>query len=771
MSENVQSFSGKVNVADNLLVGTAHFFVDRQNNRVGIGTSTPDASSMLDVTGNIKSGGTITATGGFSGNGSLLSGVNSDSGSWVNGSSSNIHLAVSGDKVGIGVVSPGAELHVGGTGAIIVPAGTTDERPGTAVNGMFRYNSETGYMETYTAGGWGSIAPPPVITGISPTSVLGADTATQVFTVTGTGFDTGLSIKLVGADGTEYSVFNTTRVSGQSATFKMGASGASGGYDAAQRPFNVKVIGGDTASAVTSTSTASIALVAPTITGISPTTFAASAIGSQTITVTGTNFASSMASGNNIQVLGADGSTLYNVNSAAVASATSITFKLAATGASLTTGQLDNRPYKVRVTDAIGITATSTQTIGFNGIAWSSPASGATLTYTNGVSSSQNLVATDDVGGTGVTFSITSGSVAGLSLGSASASPATFSGSGTTNGTTNVTFRVTDNVTGTTADRTFSVVVNPDLLYNFSSHTFTNLGGFGYAGPNVSANSYSGQPFSGDSSLFTQVSGQQGYQLWTVPKTGTYSITATGARGGGNLVSASRGGAGAVTSARFNLTIRDKIIIIVGQNGLRANTHQYSGAGGGGGTYVLKEGAHTGTADTGDIYMIAGGGGGSAAEHFIYNNQPAGAAGTSQSTGSGTGGIQKSNYNAGAGAGYSQNGFATNSAEGSLAGAFGYRVTGGQGGNGGYKATQGAAQYNYSGYGYQHGGFGGGGSYSVHSGGGGGGFNGGDSGVYNHNPGAEGGSPYIMPSATNQSFALSNRNSSQNGLVVITKIT
>ena len=114
MSENVQTFSGKVNVADNLLVGTSHFFVDRQNNRVGIGTSTPDASSMLDVTGNIKSGGTITATGGFSGDGSGLSGVNSDSGSWVNGSSSNIHLAVSTDKVGIGVLDPSYKLDVDG---------------------------------------------------------------------------------------------------------------------------------------------------------------------------------------------------------------------------------------------------------------------------------------------------------------------------------------------------------------------------------------------------------------------------------------------------------------------------------------------------------------------------------------------------------------------------------------------------------------------------------------------------------------------------------
>ena len=113
MSENVQTFSGKVNVADNLLVGTAHFFVDRQNNRVGIGTSTPDASSMLDVTGNIKSGGTITATGGFNGNGSGLSGVNSDSGSWVNGTNSNVHLATLTDKVGVGTTEPETIFQIG----------------------------------------------------------------------------------------------------------------------------------------------------------------------------------------------------------------------------------------------------------------------------------------------------------------------------------------------------------------------------------------------------------------------------------------------------------------------------------------------------------------------------------------------------------------------------------------------------------------------------------------------------------------------------------
>ena len=118
MSENVQTFSGKVNVADNLLVGTSHFFVDRQNNRVGIGTSTPDASSMLDVTGNIKSGGTITATGGFSGNGSGLSGVNSDSGSWVKDDTNGlIYVANSAHKVGIGTTSPQRLLHLKRSGA------------------------------------------------------------------------------------------------------------------------------------------------------------------------------------------------------------------------------------------------------------------------------------------------------------------------------------------------------------------------------------------------------------------------------------------------------------------------------------------------------------------------------------------------------------------------------------------------------------------------------------------------------------------------------
>jgi len=123
-------------VVGNLLVGTSHFFVDTTTNQVGINTSSPSAS--LDVaTGDVKVGsgitlannGTITATGGFSGDGSGLSGVNSDSGSWVKGSSSNVHLATSTDNVGIGVLDAGHKLDVNGD--INISSGSTLRVGGT----------------------------------------------------------------------------------------------------------------------------------------------------------------------------------------------------------------------------------------------------------------------------------------------------------------------------------------------------------------------------------------------------------------------------------------------------------------------------------------------------------------------------------------------------------------------------------------------------------------------------------------------------------------
>ena len=125
---NVQTFSGKVNINNNLKVGSGHLFVDTLNNQVGLNTNDPQAN--LHVNGNTyvhtnfrvgpsivmnETTGQITA-GSFVGDGSALQGINSDSGSWVNGTSSNVHLATNGDSVGIGTttVDSGIKLQVNG---------------------------------------------------------------------------------------------------------------------------------------------------------------------------------------------------------------------------------------------------------------------------------------------------------------------------------------------------------------------------------------------------------------------------------------------------------------------------------------------------------------------------------------------------------------------------------------------------------------------------------------------------------------------------------
>lgn len=135
-------------------------------------------------------------------------------------------------------------------------------------------------------------------------------------------------------------------------------------------------------------------------------------------------------------------------------------------------------------------------------------------------------------------------------------------------------------------------------LYSFTSHTFTNAGATGASGPSLAQvqTAYSGQTWA-QNTTYLNVSG--GMQIWTVPSSRIYTITARGARGGKMSSNYTVGGGfGATISASFALTQGEQLYLVVGQMG-NGNT---SGSGGGGGSWVVRS--------TGTLLLVAGGGGG-----------------------------------------------------------------------------------------------------------------------------------------------------------------
>ena len=405
--------------------------------------------------------------------------------------SSTAELFVSGRVVSTG-------LEITGTGGAILGGGTTAERPTNAVLGTVRYNSTTGFMEAYTTQGWGSIAQPPSVSGISPASVLLANTGTQVFTVTGGGFTSGSTVQLVGADGTEYTVFDTTIVSATQITFKMGVDGATGGYDKAQRPYTLKVV------------------------------------------------------------------------------------------------------------SSSGLATLSSATIGFGGLSWTSPADNAVLNYVEATASTETLVATDDLGGSDVTFSIVSGTLNGLSLGSATASPATFGGSATGVATNSVVFRITDNVSGATADRTFSVDVTAAIPTPTGETTFTATG----------------------------------TSTWVAPAgVNAVSVVCVGGGGGGGQWTGS-GGAGGGLAYKNNISVTPgtSYTVIVGAGGLGQAYNQTAQASGS--TSTGNGGTSSFTVPGGLVVGATGGehGCSSHTSNRTVAGQPTGGAPTGTYDGGGTGG-------------------------------------------------------------------------------------------------------------------------------------
>lgn len=268
-------------------------------------------------------------------------------------------------------------------------------------------------------------------------------------------------------------------------------------------------------------------------------------------------------------------------------------------------------------------------------------------------------------------------------------------------------------------------------LYAFTSHTFSTCGRSGTTGPSLSQcrSAYS-TDWDENGSYFSV---SNGIQLWTVPATGTYRITAVGARGG----NAQNGTGGRGTSMRgdFSLTEGEQLKILVGQRGAD-HTSENCDTGGGGGTFVTRS--------NNSALIIAGGGGGATSNSYGANGVNA-STGTSGTASLSCGRIRGSGGSGGSGGRSSSDGSNLSAAGGGLtgngenSGNSGWNLPGGRsftnGGAGGASPHNANAHGGFGGGGAGHGscraGAGGGGGYSGGGGsedcggGGGGSFNGG----------------------------------------------
>ena len=135
------------------------------------------------------------------------------------------------------VTSINTNPQLSGTGSIKIPVGTTGQRPASPAVGMLRYNTTTGYFETYSSAGWGSIATPPAITTVTPSTYNG-ESGTS-FTINGSFFDSSATVKFITSGGTEYTAATVSYVNSGQLTATTPQD-----FTVANEPLSVKVLNG-----------------------------------------------------------------------------------------------------------------------------------------------------------------------------------------------------------------------------------------------------------------------------------------------------------------------------------------------------------------------------------------------------------------------------------------------------------------------------------------------------------------------------------------------
>lgn len=117
------------------------------------------------------------------------------------------------------------------TGFFQVSKGATGERPISPATGMLRYNTTLDVLEQYGQDGWVGIEPAPTISSVTPPAGQTAVVAGESVTIAGTGFKTGIVVKFIATNGTNYTAATTTRVSSSELTAELPSGIPDGSYN------------------------------------------------------------------------------------------------------------------------------------------------------------------------------------------------------------------------------------------------------------------------------------------------------------------------------------------------------------------------------------------------------------------------------------------------------------------------------------------------------------------------------------------------------------
>jgi hypothetical protein len=132
-----------------------------------------------------------------------------------------------------------------GEHSVLLPTGTTAQRPGTPAIGMLRYNTTIGSLEQYMIDGWQAVTVPPAISTVSPATFNG-EQGTQ-FTINGSFFDATATVFFLAnnGNGTSYQAATVTR---DSSTQLRATTPRD--FTVAEEPLAVQVVNGSGISVV-----------------------------------------------------------------------------------------------------------------------------------------------------------------------------------------------------------------------------------------------------------------------------------------------------------------------------------------------------------------------------------------------------------------------------------------------------------------------------------------------------------------------------------------